>query len=1056
MMSRFFIERPVFANVIAILTVVLGVVGLLRLPVSQYPNVLPPTIQVTATYPGANATTVARTVALPIEQQVNGVQGMLYMQSNSTDTGVYTLTVTFQIGTDVDKAQILVQNRVQAALASLPSQVQTQGVTVQKRATSVLEFIALTSPDKSRDSLFLSNYATISLVDSLARIPGVGNVSIFGASQYAMRIWFDPNLLQARGLTAADVLQAIQQQSRDVPTGQLGAPPAKQEQPFQYTLNVAGRFDDPEQFANIIVKTGNAVGGQIVRLRDVARVELGAKDYTQDFILDGKPAIGIAIYQDPSANALDVAKAVNAEIERLSKKFPSGVRYLIPFDSTKFVGAAISEVYQTLFEAALLVLAVILLFLQDWRAMMVPATTVPVTIIGAFAAMWGLGFSINMATLFAIVLAIGIVVDDAIVVVEGATHWIERGLPPKEAAESAMRQLMGPIIGITLVLMSAFAPAAFLPGLTGQMYAQFALVIAATALLSAINAITLKPTQCATWLRVPTPPQQRNPIYRGFNRVYYWLEQRYTRLVGKTVRRSGLYACLTLAVVGVTAFGLARLPTGFIPLEDQGYFLISVKLPDGGSLQRTKDALLHVSELVDKVDGVDRVIGIPGISPLDNSAQLANSGILYVVLKDWSKRNSGEDLRGLYRSLSHAVSGVQEAQVMVVPPPAIQGIGNTGGFTMQLELRDGTFDWPRLQKAAEELVAAAGKDPSIQRAMSTISTGAAQYEVVVDRTKAETLQVAIPDLFNAMSYALGSGFAGQFDRYGHTFQVYVQADQSARMAPADILAIRVRNAQGQMVPVGSMVTLKPVAGPSLVSLYNLYPTATIVGTPATGHSSSEAMATLERLAGKLLPEGMEYDWTAISYQQKAVGGQIYIVFGLALLLVYLVLAAQYGSWITPLAVIFAVPLALVGPVAVLMSMGLENNLYTQIGLILLVALSAKNAILIVELARELRMGGHSIEDAALEASVARFRPILMTSLAFSLGVLPLVMASGAGAYSRKFIGITTLTGMISSTCFAVVLVPSFYVLVCRFDEWRRSRRGIRKGRALSLSDVSPQ
>lgn len=1041
MIARFFIERPVFANVIAVLMIVLGIVGLARLPVSQYPNVLPPTIQVSASYPGANAATLARTVALPIEQQVNGVQGMLYMQSNSTDTGIYTLTVTFQIGTDVDKAQILVQNRVQAALAALPSNVQTQGVTVQKRATSVLEFIALTSPDGSRDSLFLSNYATISLVDSIARIPGVGNVSTFGASQYAMRVWFDPDLLQARGLTAADVLQAIQQQSRDVPAGQLGAPPAKQDQPFQYTLNVGGRFNDPKEFGNIIVKTGNAAGGQIVRLRDVARVELGAKSYSQDFILDGKPAIGIGIYQDPSANALDVAKAVNAEMEKLSKRFPSGVNYVVPFDSTKFVGAAISEVYRTLLETAALVLAVILLFLQDWRAMMVPATTVPVTIIGAFAAMSALGFSVNMATLFAIVLAIGIVVDDAIVVVEGATHWIEKGFSPKQAAEQAMKQLLGPIIGITLVLMSVFAPAAFLPGLTGQMYAQFALVIAATALLSAINAITLKPTQCATWLRPVKPPSERNAFYRGFNRVYDSMERRYTKLVGSIVRRSGLYACITVVLVSITVLGLARLPSGFIPLEDQGYFVVSIKLPDGASLQRTQATLQKVSALVEKVDGVDRVVGIPGISPLDNSAQLANSGILYVVLKDWSNRGPGEDLRGLYHALSHAVAPVQDAQVMVVPPPAIQGIGNAGGFTMQLELRDGTFDWNRLQKATDEMMAAAAKEPTIQRAISTFSTGAPQYEVVVDRTKAETLQVAVPDLFNALSYALGSGFAGQFDRYGHTFQVYIQAADMNRMTPKDILALRVRNAQGDMVPVGSLVTLKPVTGPSLVGLYNMYPTATIVGAPVMGHSTGEVMTVLEHLAAKILPDDIGYEWTALSYQEKAVGGQIYVVFGLALLLVYIVLAAQYESWLTPISVILAVPLALIGPVATLSGMGLENNLYTQIGLILLVALSAKNAILIVEMAQELRMKGHSIQEAALEGAVARFRPILMTSLAFALGVLPLVFASGAGAYARKFIGITTLTGMISSTCFAVVLVPSFYVLVSRFEDWRKARKG---------------
>lgn len=1041
MISRFFIDRPVFANVIAILTIVLGLVGLARLPISQYPNVLPPTIQVTANYPGANATTLARTVALPIEQQVNGVQGMLYMQSTSTDTGLYTLTVTFKIGTDLDQDQILVQNRVQAALASLPSNVQAQGVNVQKRSTAVLEFVALTSQDHSRDSLYLSNFATINLVDALSRLPGVGNVTVFGASQYAMRIWFDPNLLQARGLTAADVLQAIQQQSQEVSTGQIGAPPVTQDQPFQYTLNVPGRFNDPEEFANIIVKTGTAAGGQTTRLKDVARVELGAKSYAQDFRLDGQPAIGVGIFQDPSANALDVAKAVEGRMAELAQSFPSGVNYVIPFNTTEFVSASVMEVYKTLGMAALLVLVVVMVFLQDWRAMMVPATTVPVTIVGAFGAMALLGFSINMSTLFAIVLAIGIVVDDAIVVVEGATQWVERGESAKESAGKAMEQLLGPIIGITLVLMSVFTPAAFLPGLTGQMYAQFALVIAATALISALNAVTLKPTQCATWLRPPKPPAERNLFYRVFNAAYGWMERHYARLVGVIVKRSGLFVCGTLVLVAVAVFGLSRIPTGFLPLEDQGYFLVAVKLPDGASLQRTQAAMRHIASLLGKVPGVDRVVTISGISPLDNSAQLADGGVAYVVLKDWSKRGPGEDLRGLYQTLSNTLAPVQEAQVLVIPPPAIQGIGNTGGFTMQVELRDNSLDWAKLQTAADQLVAAANGQSGLQHVSTTFRANVPQYEVTVDRTKAETLQVAVPDLFNVLSYALGSGYAGQFDRFGHTFQVYIQADGKTRMTPEAISAIRVRNAKRQMVPVGSLVSLKPVRGPSVVSLYNLYPSATVTGMPAAGFSSGESADLMEQVAARTLPVGVGYDWTAMSYQEKEVGGQIYLVFALSLLLVYLVLAAQYESWLLPVAVILAVPLALVGPVLALTALGVENNLYTQIGLILLVALSAKNAILIVEMARELRLAGQPILDAATDAAIVRFRPILMTSVAFSLGVLPLVFASGAGANARMFIGITTLTGMISSTCLAVVLVPSFFVVLNRFEEWWRNRKG---------------
>ena len=1031
MISRFFIERPVFANVIAFITLLIGGVALLRLPVSQYPNVVPPTVQVTAMYPGASATTVARTVALPIEQQVNGVPGMLYMQSTATDSGAYTLTVTFQIGTNVDQAQVLVQNRVSAAMALLPNSVQTQGVTVQKRSTAVLAFVSLISPDKSRDSLFLSNFATINLVDELARAPGVGNVSVLGAGQYAMRIWFDPNLLQARGLTPADVLQAVQQQSQEVSSGQLGAPPTPSGQPFQYTLNVAGRFREAAEFENIVVKTGTAAGGQITRLRDVARIELGAQSYAEDFRLNGQPAVGIAIYQDPAANALNVAKAVESRMVELSRAFPSGVAYVVPFDTTKFVNASIGEVYKTLIEAGLLVLVVILVFLQDWRAMMVPATTVPVTIVGAFAAMAVLGFGINISTLFALVLAIGIVVDDAIVVVEGTARWIEHGLPGKQAAERAMKQLLGPIIGITLVLMSVFTPAAFLPGLTGQMYAQFALVIAATALISALNAVTLKPTQCATWLRPPAPSNNRNAFYRGFNRFYSLLEGRYAGLIRRVVKRSGAVTGVALILISIVIVGFSRIPTGFLPLEDQGYFIVSVQLPDGASLDRTEAAMQHVSALMQKVAGVENVVTIAGISPLDNSAQLANAGVAYVVLKDWSERGRGQDLRGLYKALSDALGPVQEARTAVIPPPAIQGVGNSGGFTMEVQLRDSSFDWSRLQNLTDDMVAAASHQSGLQRLTTTFRAGAPQYEVVIDRVKAETLQVAVQDVFSALSNTLGSGFAGQFDRFGHTFQVVIEGDGGARSAAEQIAAIRIRNSSGQMIPLGSLVTLKPVRGPALVSLYNLHPSAAIIGSPAPGFSSGDAINMMELTAASVLPSGAGYDWTAMSYQEKAVGGQIYWGFGLALLLVYFVLSAQYESWLMPISVILAVPLALVGPVAVLSALGIDNQLYAQIGLILLVALSAMNAILIVEMARELRLNGKSIHQAAVDAAVLRFRPILMTSIAFALGVVPLVLSSSAGANARKSIGIVSFTGMISSTCLAVVLVPSFFVVLRR-------------------------
>src|ERR1700712_3829980 len=642
MISKFFIERPVLSNVIAILMVLIGGVCLFNLAVAQYPDVVPPTVQVTTRYPGASARTVIDTVALPIEQQVNGVEGMIYMQSYSGADGTYSLTVTFKIGTDLNFAQVLVQNRVSSALSQLPTSVQNQGVTVQKRSTSILLFVTLTSPKATYDSLFLSNYATISIRDELSRLPGVGNVTVFGAGQYSMRVWLDPNKLQVRGLMPQDVIQAIQQQSQQVTAGQVGAPPTPPGQAFQFTLNVNGRLDDKSEFEDIIVKTGNS--GDVTRVRDIGWVELGAQTYSQVFSLNKRPAAGIGVFQSPGANALEVEKAVEKKMAELARAFPLDIKYDTPFDTTKFVSASIAEVYKTLIEAGLLVLVVILVFLQDWRAMLVPATTVPVTIIGAFAAMAALGFTINLSTLFAIVLAIGIVVDDAIVVVEGAAHNIEKGMSGHDAAISAMDALFAPIVGITLVLISVFLPASFLPGLTGRMYAQFALVIAATALLSAINAATLKPTQCALWLRRPVPPEQRNFFYRGFNAVYDRVERAYARLMVRMTNHAGFCVVLALVVIGAAGFGRSRVPTGFIPIEDQGYLLVAVQLPDGAALDRTQEVLKRVSDIASQTPGVDQVIGISGISALDSSSSLANAGVAYLILKEWSERGAGEDL----------------------------------------------------------------------------------------------------------------------------------------------------------------------------------------------------------------------------------------------------------------------------------------------------------------------------------------------------------------------------------------------------------------------------
>ena len=1039
MISKFFIERPVLANVLAIIMILLGAVALFNLPVAQYPDVVPPTVQVTTRYPGAGARTVVDTVALPIEQQVNGVEGMLYMQSYAAADGTYTLTVTFKTGTDLNFAQVLVQNRVASALSQLPQSVQTQGVQVQKRSTSILLFVTLTSPDGSYDSLYMSNYGTIKLKDELARLPGVGNVAVFGAGQYSMRIWLDPNKLQIRGLNPQDVIQALQQQSQQVTAGQVGMPPAPVGQAFQYTLNVAGRLADSEQFADVVVKVGP--NGEMTRVRDIGRVELGAQTYGQTFALNGKPAAGIAVYQLPGANALEVEKAVKAKMVDLARGFPSGLAYELPFDTTEFVSAAIDEVYKTLFEAAILVLIVIVVFLQDWRATLVPATTVPVTIIGAFAAMAALGFSVNLSTLFAIVLAIGIVVDDAIVVVEGAAQQMERGLSAHDAAISAMNQLLGPIIGITLVLMAVFVPASFLPGLTGRIYSQFALVIAATALLSAINAVTLKPTQCALWLRPPVPAAKRNIFYRGFNAVYGRCERWYLALISRMVSVSGLMTAVALTLIGLGAWGLYRVPTGFLPIEDQGYLLAVVQLPDGASLERTGKVISQVTEIAARTPGVEHVVGISGVSALDNNASLANAGVAYIVLKDWAQRSAGQDLRSLVVGLNQAMSGILEARVLVLPPPPIQGIGNAAGFAMQIELRDGSFDFGKLQGITATVVASGQSQSSLQRVSSPFRASVPELDIEVDRLKAETLHVTTDQIFSTLASYLGSSYVDQFNRFGRTFQIYVQADASFRLRPADIETLTVRNQQGNMVPLGTLVKINPAVGPSLIDLYNLYPSSTMIGLPAQGFSSGQSMKLMEDIAARILPAGAGYEWTAMSYQEKVVGNQLYVAFVLALVLVYLVLAGQYESWYAPIAVILAVPLAVLGPVLVLSSLHIDNNLYVQIGLILLIALSAKNAILIVEMARELRVrDGRPLLESAVEAARSRFRPILMTSFAFILGVAPLVAATGAGASARKSIGITVFSGMIASTCLAVLFVPTFFVVIQRFEEWRIARK----------------
>jgi len=1029
MFSRYFIERPVLSNVIAILMMILGGVAIATLPVSQYPAITPPTIQVTASYPGASARTMAEKVAIPIEQQVNGVKGMIYMQSYCSNTGNYNLVVSFKIGTDPNQAQILVQNRVSAALNQLPAAVQEQGVVVKTKSTDILQIVTLTSPSGKYDSLFLNNFATINLENEIERIDGVGGVTVFGVGPYSMRIWLNPGEMQARSLTPKDIIDSLQQQNVEVAAGKVGAAPAPPSQAFELSVKVNGPLNSVEQFEEIIVKLDTANGGRITRLKDVARVEFGSQQYGQFFTFDGRQAAGLAIFQLPGSNSIAIAKKVRAKMKELSKTFPPDIVYQIPFDTTVFVSESIKEVWKTIFEAGLLVLLVIMLFLQDWRATLVPATTVPVTIIGAFAGMAALGFSINTLTLFGMVLAIGIVVDDAIVVVEGAASQIETGRTPKDAAIAAMKVLFAPIIGITLVLMSVFLPAAFLPGITGQMYRQFALVIAVTALLSAVNAMTLKPTQCAQWLRPVDPRRKKNPLFRAFNAAFRSAENAYAGMIGKMVRHSLIVTMVALLLIVISIWGLAKAPTGFIPTEDQGYLMMIVQLPNGASLSRTQSAMGKLAKAVSAVPGVAHVIQIGGISPIDNNASLANAGVIYAMLQPWSVRGKKEGLMPTYMAIRKAADTVPEANILVAPPPPIQGLGLASGFQMQIELTDGTFNFKKLQDSADALVWELNKSPEIRMALTPFRADVPQLSFEVNRMQARNNDVGISDLYQTLETYVGSSYVNQITKYGYNYYVYVQADTDFRNKAAEINNYTVRNQNGQMVPLGSLASISAAAGPAIASFYNLYPTATIVGAPNIGVSSGEAMKLLEKLAAKILSQGMSYQWTTMAYQEKLAGSATTLIFAMSLVLVYFVLAGQYESWMTPLAVILAVPLAVLGTVCVLQIPAMSNNIYVQIGLVLLIALSAKNAILVVEMAREEQAAGRSITEAAIVAACSRFRPIMMTSITFVLGVVPLILATGAGATARKMLGLTVASGMIASTCLAIVFVPSFYVLL---------------------------
>ena len=1028
MLSKFFIDRPVFANVIAIVTILLGIVALYRLPVERYPAIVPPTVVVSAAYPGANAKVVADTVAAPIEQQVNGVENMMYMTSTSSSDGTYALTITFEIGTNLDDAQVLVQNRVAIAQPSLPEEVRRQGLSVKKQSSNIIMAVTLTSPSKKFDGLFLSNYATLRLRDELSRVDGVGEVLVRGVGAYAMRIWLDPDKLASRQLTTQDVTAALARQNVQVAAGQVGQPPSPDGQRFQMTVTTLGRLSDPDQFEGIVIKA--SASGQMVYLRDVARVELGAQNYDSYASRNGMDSANMLVYQLPGSNAIDVARSVRVAMEKIKPTLPEGLEYSIPFDTTKFVEAAIRGVYTTLIEAGLLVLIVILVFLQSWRALLIPATTVPVTIIGAFAFMPLLGFSVNMLTLFGLVLAIGIVVDDAIVIVENAMHHIERGLAPRDATIKAMTEVTGPVIAITLVLMAVFLPTAFLGGITGQLYRQFALTIAATAFISAVNALTLKPAQCATYLR---PYTGKNFFTRVFDFFYKPLEWFYSCCISQLLRVWWLVLIVFVGIAIFTGWWYQKTPTGFLPTEDQGYVIIAVQLPDAASLDRTREVTERMSKIFASTPGVEHWFVLGGFSLLDGT-NASNGATAFAAWSDWSKRTTPDlSQESLVARLQKEFAQMQESFILVLVPPSIQGLGVAGGFQMQIEDREGVGP-EILQERTQAVIDEARKSPEIGGASSSFRAGVPQLYLNIDRVKAERMGVMLSDVFATLQANLGSVYVNDFNKFDRTYQVRVQADARFRSDPSRLRRLEVRNRTGQRVPLATLLTPETRIGPQSIIRYNLYPTASINGGAAPGVSSGEALKVMESVAAKVLPRSMGFDWTGIAYQEKRISGEAVFVFALAVLLVYLVLAAQYESWLLPLAVILVVPLGIFGVVAAVNFTGTDNNMYTQIGVVLIIALASKNAILIVEFARELRLQGRSIHEAAIEAARMRFRPILMTSFAFIMGVLPLVWATGAAAASRRALGTAVFGGMITSTVLAVFFVPVFYVAIQKLIE----------------------
>ena len=1036
MISKFFIERPILANVIAIITILLGAISLFNLPVSKYPNIVPPTIQVTTLYPGASAETIGKTVGIPIEQAVNGVENSIYQSSTSGSDGSYMLTITFKVGSNLDTGLSQVQNMISGALAQLPDDVQKQGVAVKKVSTNILQVISLYSEDDHFDEAYLSNYAIINLQYPLGRIPGIGQVKIFGAGSYSMRIWLNPERLKYYELTVNDIVDAIKQNNVEMVVGSLGAPPVPDEQSMQLTINGLGRLSDTVEFENIIIKSsrlkGKGVAAKVVRVKDLARVELSQQSYANFAKINDHKSAHIIVYTLPGSNAIEVGDQVRKEMERMSRNFPNGLKYGIYYDTTKDIKESINAVYETLLEAGILVLIVIMVFLQNWRATLVPATTVPVTIIGAFGAMALMGFSVNLMTLFALILAIGIVVDDAIVIVENASHYIEKGLTPKDAAIKAMEEMTGPVLGITLVLISVFLPAAFLPGIGGEIFRQFALVIASTAVISAINALTLKPAQCAMYLRPRPANYQPNAFYQRFNQIYALIEAAYVRLVSWMVQRTLAMSLVFFSIIALGGIAFVVNPTGFLPIGDQGYCIVITRLPEGASQPRVRNVSAKMDKLLKNTPGIKSWVVLGGFSVLD-SANLTNAIATFVNYEDWEKRGKKLDQAHIIANLNESLSHISEARFTVLPPPPIQGLGTSGGLQLLVEDKQGK-GLNELEKATQEVLRIARTQSGIGMIATTFSNQSPQIFLDIDRTKVQSLEVAMDSVFDALQGYLGSIYINLFNKFNQSFQVYVQADSPFRLKVEDIQNQYVKNVHQEMIPLGTLMKVENKLGSELVTHYNLYPAANLIVAPAPGSSAGEAINLIEQIGANSLPMGMSYEWTAIAYQQKQIGSQAYYIYGLSLLLVFLVLAAQYESWATPLAVIMGVPMALVGIILALVMRNLDTNIYTQVGLVLMIALSSKNAILIVEFAKKLQDEGMSSVDAAIEATRRRFRPILMTSFAFILGVIPLMNAEGAGAANQQALGTVVFGGMMASTFLAIPFVPVFYVMIQR---WRK-------------------